>query len=322
MLSEILLASVSTEREAREDRVPGLSCSQLYPCPYRLYQVHIGKTWAEDLGPRDILNMEDGWDQEEQTVRRLREIAGVEILNRAPKERRVKVGKSGIPGSCDGTVILDNKEYLWEHKAMNSDKFFMFNRWKLRFFPNFKSQINAYMLGRGLDSCIIMAKHKDGNNYCDHVEALDEKFIRPIIEWADIIRLEGWIPEPRQCGYCTHCNLNCFGKVLDFSWVTEVSAPEMAQKWRDGDKLVKVGDMLKDEARTYFVGKNDRDGNVLAEGIIGDKDLLLCEGLKIQRIIQHRSDISKQRIMEEFGPEGFLKVVTEKDIITFRIGEE
>lgn len=45
MLSEILFAGVKTEREERPDRVPGLSCSGLYPCPYRLYLAHTGKVW-------------------------------------------------------------------------------------------------------------------------------------------------------------------------------------------------------------------------------------------------------------------------------------
>lgn len=322
MLSEILFAAVGTEREEKPDRIPGISCSALFPCPYRLYKVHIGETWREELTPRDILNMEDGWDQEEQTVRRLWEKAKIEILSRTPEKRRVRIGESKIPGSCDGTVFLNGKEYLWEHKAMNENSFWAFLKWGLQARPDVKAQVNGYMLGKKLDEAIIMAKYKDGNDYSDIVEPLDKKFIIPIIEWADKIRIEGWVPEPKLCEYCAHCGLRCFGEVLDFSWIIEAKAPEMAEKWRQGDKLVKVGDMLKDEARTYFVGKKDKDGDMLAEGIIGDKDVLLCEGLKIQRIIQHRWDISRKSIIDEFGTDGFFKVARQNDITTYRIGEE
>lgn len=319
MLSEILFAGVKTEREERGDRVSGLTCSGLYPCPFRLYLAHLGKVWREKLEPRDILNMEDGWDQEAQTKKRLFEKAGIRVRD---VQASVSIGRSGMGGHIDGTITLNGKRHLWEHKAMNEDRFRLFNQWGLRFFPNFKAQINAYMLGMELDSCIIMAKYKDGNDYCDHVESLDGDFILPIIEWADRIKIDGWVPEPEECKYCAHCGIGCFGPILDFSWLKTVSAPEMANKWREGDKLAKVGNMLKDEARTFFVGKKDREGNVLAEGIIGDKNVLYSEGLKIMRVIQHRTEISRQAILEEFGADALLRVMGEKDVETFRIGED
>lgn len=317
MLSEVLFASVPTKREERGDRTPGLSGSQLFPCPYRLYKVHIGEVWEEELEPREILNMEDGWDQESQSVRRLAK-AGIVIENR---QARVMIGKSGIPGSIDGTFTLNGKKRLWEHKAWGENPFQLLLWRGLEAFPGAKAQVNGYMVGMGLDEADLFVKKKDNNDYFDKVYRLDEEFITPIIEWADRIRLEGWVPEPQLCEYCTHCGLGCFGKILDFSWIGEADAHEMVEKWKKGKQFQAVGDMYVDEARTYFVGKKDKYDNIIAEGIIGDKDLLVVEDLEIKKIIQHRFEVTKQRVMEVFGPEGLIQVGKEKDVVTYRIGE-
>ena len=319
MLSEILFASVPTKRAERPDRVPGISCSQLFPCPYRLYKVHTGFALEEELTSRDVLNMDDGWWQEEQTIQRLKQYAGINISSR---QQRITVGKSQIPGTIDGIVRLSEKTRLWEHKAWSIENFGSFVRWGLERFPQQKAQVNAYMLGTQLDECLFMVKHKDTNDYRDIVVPLDREFILPIIEWADRIRMDKWVPEPELCKYCGYCGLNCFGTVVDFSWVAEAKAGEMAEKWREGKKLQAVGEMMIDDARTYFVGKKDKEGNVLAEGIIGDKELLLVEGLKIQLVPQRRWDISRESIIREFGVEGFLKVASEKVLTTYRITEE
>ena len=314
MLSEILMASVGTKREEKPDRIPGITCSQLFPCPYRLYKMHIGEVWEEELTPQRVLNMRDGWYQESQSIELLKEMAGIRIGDR---QASVMVGKSNIPGHIDGTVVLDGKKRLWEHKAWNSSSFGWFVSKGIDYYPGQKAQVNAYLLGMQLDECIFFVKNKDNNDYCDSLVPLDKEFVLPIIEWADAIRLEGWTPKPKLCKYCAWCDMRCFGQIVDFSWIKEAKAPEMAEKWKQGDKLAKVGEMMKDEARTYFVG-NVKEG---VEGIIGNKDLLLVEDLKIQKIIQHRFDISRQRIIEEFGPVGLVKVGVERDIVTYRIQE-
>ena len=313
MLSEILMTAVSARgRVPRPDREPGLSCSTLFPCPYALYKIQKGEAWEEELTPQQILNMEDGWFQEEESVQRLKEI-GIIIRDR---QARVDVGKSHIGGRIDGTVTLDKKR-LWEHKAWGSAPYDWFLAKGIDIRPGEKAQVNAYMLGMGLDECIFFVKRKENNNYLDVIVPLDKDFILPIIGWADRIRLENWVPEPKLTQYCAHCGFNCFGPVLDFSWITEAKAPEMAEKWKQGDKLVKVGSMLKEEARTFFVGS--RDGQ--AKGIIGDRDLLVTDGLKITRVIQHRMDIRRELVLREFGPEGLVKVIEEKDITQFRFAE-
>lgn len=320
MLSEILKASVPTKREAKPDRVPGITCSQLFPCPYRLYKTHIGEVWEEELTPQQILNMEDGWDQEAQSIRRLKEKAGIVIRDR---QAYVSVGKSRIPGHIDGTVTLDDKKRLWEHKAWDESPFDWFVSKGIEHRPGEKAQVNAYMLGRGLNECIFFLKKKNNNDYYDSIIPLDMDFILPIIEWADRIRLEGWVPEPKLCQYCAYCYARCFGQIVDFSWIKEAKAPEMAKKWRDGYQLSSVGEMYMQEARTFFTGQVLEKGRQVKQfpGLIGDEDLLLVEGLKIRKIPQHRFDISKQAIIEEFGAEALIKVGVERDIVTYRIGE-
>lgn len=320
MLSEILFASIPPRRTQKPDRVPGITCSQLFPCPYKLYKAHIGEVWEQEVTPQQELNMEDGWDQEEQSVRRLKEKAGITIDDR---QASVIVGKSKIPGHIDGTVTLNSKKRLWEHKAWNESSFGWFVSRGIEYRPGEKAQINSYMLGMGLDECIFFLKQKNNNDYFDAIIPYEEKFILPIIEWADKIRLEGWVPEPILCKHCAHCYLDCFGQVVDFSWIKEAKAPEMVKKWRDGYQLSSVGEMYMQEARTFFTGQVLEKGKQVKKfpGLIGDEELLLVEGLKIRKIPMHRFDVSKQAIIEEFGAEALIKVGVEKDIITYRIGE-
>ena len=320
MLSEILFASTSTKREERPDRTSGLSCSQLFPCPYRLYKVHIGEVWGEELTPQQVLNMSDGWDVESQSINRLKE-AGIIVGDR---QASVTIGKSKIIGRIDGTVVLGGKKRLWEHKAWNSSSFDWFVSRGIEAYPGQKAQVNAYMLGMGLDECIFFVKKKDNNDYCDIIVPIDKDFILPIIGWADRIRLNGWIPEPKLCKWCAHCNMGCFGHVVDFSWITEAEAPEMVEKWRQGYKLATVGEMYMQEARTFFTGQVLEKGRQIRKfpGLIGDRELLLVEGLRIRRVLQHRFDVSKQAILEEFGPEALVRVGVEREIATYRIEEE
>ncbi len=319
MLTEILKASVKTKREEKPDRAPGISCSSLFPCPYRLYKVHVGEVWDEELTAQQVLNMEDGWDQEEQSIKRLRK-ANIGINDR---QTSILVGKSNIPGHIDGTVTLGKVKRLWEHKAWNASAFGWFISRGITYRPGEKAQINAYMWGMGLDECIFMVKNKDNNDYHDSTIPYEKGFILPIIEWADKIRLEGWVPEPKLCKYCAYCYTKCFGEVIDFSWIKEAKAPEMAKRWRDGYKLTSVGEVYMQEARTFFTGQVLEKSRQVKKfpGLIGDDEFLLVEGLKIKKTVQHRFDISKARVIQEFGPEGLMKVGKENDIDTYRIQE-
>lgn len=322
MLAELLKTAVQARGNIpKPDRQPGISCSALFPCPYRLYLVHTGKIWqGEELTGQQILQLEDGWDQEEQSVRRLKEEIGVAIRDR---QMRVTVGRSGVPGRIDGTILWEDKKRLWEHKAWGNSRYDWFVANGIDAYPGEKAQVNAYMLGMGLNSCVFFVKKKESNDYHDEIVCRDEAFILPIIGWSDKIRLEDWVPQPELCEACSQCGVGCFGEVLDFSWIKDAKAPEMADKWKQGDKYVKVGEMLMDEARTFFTGQVKIKEKWVKElpGLIGEGSLLLVEDLKVQKIVQHRFEIRKEDVLREFGPEGLMRVGQEKDVVQFRITE-
>lgn len=320
MLATMLKEAVASRGKIPQpDREPGISCSALFPCPYRLYLVHTGQYWDEELSGPEIMNLEDGWDQEEQSVRRLKEELGVTVKNRQAK---VSVGKSCIPGQIDGEVNVGGV-MLWEHKAWASYRFEAFRSRGLEWFQGERCQANAYMLGRGLDKCEFFVKKKEHNDYHSIIVPLERNFILPVIEWADKIRMEGWVPKPKEISLCTHCGVGCFGEIIDFSALKTASAAEIVEKWITGDKYVKVGEMLKDEARFVLTGQVKRGDRYIREepGLIGDKDILIVEGLKVLKVPSHRFDVDKGLVIRHFGPEGLMKVGREKDIISFRIQE-
>jgi hypothetical protein len=319
MLSELLFAAVASRgKEPRPDRAPGISCSSLFPCPYRLYKAHIGEIWKEVLTPQQILNMRNGWFAEEESVQLLKE-AGIIIKDR---QERVTVGRSEIPGKIDGKVELDSK-YLWEHKAWGDSGYDWFVANGIEAFPGEKAQVNAYLLGTGLDKCIFYVKRKENNDYHDEVVCRDEAYILPILEWADRIRLDGWVPEPELTGICARCGVGCFGTILDLSWIKEAKASEVADKWRQGKQLSDVGTFMMDEARTVLTGQVKVGDKWLkkAPGLIGDESLLLVEGLKVQKITQHRFEVRKEDVFRVFGIDGLMNVGHEKDIVQYKITE-
>jgi len=316
LLSEILDAAAPRKREARANRAPGISMSSLFPCAYRLRLVHDSKYWAEELTPQQYYTMEDGWWQEEQSVRRLAK-AGITIENR---QREVTVGKSKVPGSYDGDFILNGIRYLWEHKAYADDgqAVWFMTMWGLDKLPSQKAQTNGYMLGGGLEWCDFFVKLKSSNTYPELVYQIDRPFIEEIVEWCDKIRLEDWKPKPKKCKWCSHCNVGCFDEGIDFSWIATADESEMVQKWLEGDKYEKVGKMLKEEADAALIGVRDKQGKFIRQGLIGDKDLLVLPGMEIKKIIQHRFSIDKNKVLQELGPEGLIRVGYESDVVQYR----
>jgi len=325
----ILRESVLATTKTSNDREPAISCSGLFPCAYKLYLSHTGTDW-EEPEPVQALNMADGFDQEEQAVRRLKK-AGIVVGDRNIAGRQVVIGKSRITGHIDGTVTFNGERFIWEHKAMSADRFWEFCNKGLDIMPNYFCQLQAYILGKGLRRGILQAKNKDNNDIEDKTYELIPEFINQIIEWADAIRLDNWIPKPEETKWCSLCYSHCFGRVINFSSIEKVSVPEMVEKWASGKRLQEVGLGLEVEAREFFIGKKDKLGNIEIQGLIGDKDTLLVdgidtpniklEGLKISRIPMHRFDISKQKVVEVFGAEALSKVGEEKEIISYRIEE-
>ncbi len=321
MLSELMFASVSTERKPRSDRAPGISMSGFYPCAYRMYLAHTEKLYKDDtLTPQMVYNMDDGRTHEAQVVERLKQ-ASIIVWGREFPDNLVYVGQSRTSGRPDGFITLNKEDYLWEFKAMNTNRFLDFSRFGLKVFPNYKAQVQGYMLGKGLKKCIFQAKHKDSNDYCDFIEYLDEPYITQIVDWVDRIKIEGWVPTPVKAKECLHCGVDCFGKPVDMSWIKKADAHEQVEKWKDGYKYSKVGELMMEEAKAFFCGVKDKQGNLVQKGLIGDGEVLLVEDLKIQKSTQHRWGINKELILKEIGQDGLLRVSEEKIIESYRIRE-
>lgn len=315
MLSEILEAYAPKKRTARPGR-SGISMSSLFPCPYRLRLVHEGTYYgAGDITAQEFWNMEDGADQESQSVRRLA-AARVLIENR---QRKVFIGKSMVPGMYDGDFTLNGKRYLWEHKAYDSlaQAVQFLQQWGMDKLPAQKAQTNGYMLGGGLEWCDFFVKIKNNNTYIDVAYQIDRPFIEEIAGWCDDIRIKDWKPEPKECEWCSMCGVNCFDTV-DMSWMATASEAEMVEKWIKGKQFIGIGKMMQEEADSVFLGVKDKQGNVIQKGLIGDKEVLVLPGLEIRKSVQHRFEVSKDDVLREFGPEGLIKVGQEHTIIQYR----
>lgn len=316
MLSEILEAAAPTKREIRSDRAPGISMSSLFPCPYRLRLVHDNKYWSQEITPQQHYNMDDGWYQEEQSVRRLKK-AGVTIIDR---QKKVTVGKSMVPGTMDGAFALDGVRRVWEHKAydQNANAIWVLVNFGFDSLPSQKAQTNGYMLGDGSDEAVFFVKIKNNNNYVDRLVRLDRPFIEEIVEWCDKIRLEDWKPEPVECSWCSSCGVGCFDEAIDMSWIASADSSEMVDKWKKGKQFIGIGEMMQEEADAVFIGIKNKEGKFIQKGLIGDKELLVLPGLEIKKVVAHQFNIDKQLVLQEFGPEGLVKVGREKDVIQYR----
>lgn len=317
MLREIVLAATKTENERKGE---GISCSGLFPCPYRLYLVEKELMWLRPPTPVQKLNMEDGWDQEEQAVARLKR-AKVEVIRRGEE---VTLGKAKIKGHIDGVVTLAGISYVWEHKARRDDTIAAMKQSGLKFFPDIKSQANAYMLGLDIPQTIIQTKDKENNDIFDFVIRIDLPFIEEILEWVDKIKLEGWIPEPKETEYCSHCGVNCFLETqIDMSGITDATAPEMAEKWRQAKQLIFVGTNLEEVCKAFFTGEVDKKTKErLTGGLIGDNEVLFVEDLKIKKIKSHKSEVSKTLLLENYGPDALALCTIETPIEYYVIKDE
>ena len=313
MLKELLWAAA--RKDTGESRPRGISMSGLFPCPHRLYRLHIGESYYEEPDARQIYNMSDGWFQEEETIVRLKR-AKVEITNR---QQHVVVGRSGVPGHIDGMFTIQGEPYLFEHKAWGDIYFQTFVSMGIEVFPGAEAQVNGYLKGLDIKKADFIVKNKNTNDYHDIIYTRKDTFIDEIIEWCDKIRLEGWKPEPKLCKYCAHCGYDCFGTVLDFSRIGSLDTTQMAEQYKKGYMMAKGGEYLMDEAKAYFVGKTDKQGNILVPSKLdGEKSVWLVDGLRIRRLEVHRFDISKQKVLDFFGPEGLVKVGEEKTITQYR----
>ncbi len=316
MLSEILDAYAPHYEKSREPHAPGISMSGLFPCPYWLWLVHTEQAYQREWTSQQIWNLDDGHDQEDQSVRRL-EAAGVHIQNR---QRTVYIGKSKVPGHYDGDFTLFGRNWLWEHKAYDSqsDAVQFLRMWGMDKLPSQRAQTNAYMLGGGLEWCNFFVKVKNNNTYIDEPYSIDRPFIDEIVEWCDRIRLDNWTPEKKPCEWCSMCRASCFGDIIDSTWVQTASETDAVDKWIQGKQFVNIGSMMQEEADVVLIGIRAKDGHFIQKGLIGDKDVLLLPGMVIKKTVSHRLNMDKSLILQHFGPEGLIKVGRNSISVSYR----
>ena len=316
MLSEILYASAKQQQEGRSRHALGISCSSLFPCPYRLRLVHENRMPKQEWTSQQILNADDGWWQEEQSVRRLA-AAGVQIVDR---QTNVTVGRSHVPGSYDGAFTLVGTRYLWEHKAYDSQSqaIQFLQQYGMNKLPSQKAQTNGYMLGGGFEWCDFFVKVKNNNSYIDVAYQIDRPFILEIVEWCDKIRLDNWKPEPEKCKWCGLCGHDCFEEEPDFSWIASADEAEMVEKWKKGKSYTEMGELMMKEADQVFIGVKNRQGKIVVPGLIGDKDVLMMPGLQIIKNQFNRFEIDKSLVLKHYGAEGLALTGVDKPVTQYR----
>ena len=315
MLSEIVIAAAAAGQGKPRT---GLSISGIFPCPWHIYKSWTG--WG-DLPPiegEQILNMENGWYQEEESIKDLAR-AGLRIENR---QLEVTVGKSKRKGHIDGTVKVQDKIHLWEHKAKSSQSFHMLKELGLSKAPDIKCQVNLYMKGLReldfkVDQAVIYLKHRETNIPYDFLVPYESDFVDMVIEWVDKIVLGSWVPPQEECLFCPTCYMQkqCFGvDFLDLSGIRSLEDSELVQKWRLGKMYQDFGKELVDSTREIFKDKFEASE-------LGAGEILMVGPLRVKKYIQHRQEFNKSSFIEKFGAVALLDVMESKDVPGYRIDD-
>ncbi len=318
MLSEVVIASA---KASQVERRPGLSISGLFPCPYYIYKSFVG--WG-DLPQREgeeILNMENGWFQEDESIKALKR-AGIIVENR---QRSVWVGKARVPGHIDGTVTVSGRAMLWEHKAKSMDASQRLKERKLDSSPDIKTQVQLYMKGlktlgeefTNLDEADIYIKQKDTNTPFDFVVKYEPDFADMVVEWVDRVVLDKWAPEPKECLYCSRCYMRdiCRGEtILDLSGVTTWDNDELVKRWRLGKQYSDFGKELVESSRTIFKAKFE-------ESSLEAGDVLMVGPLRVKKYVAHKRAFNQVKFIEKFGALALLDVTEEQEIPGYRVDD-
>lgn len=283
-------------------------------CPYATY---LNYKHLDDEEPRafERLRMKNGHWQEMEILEDLRK-AGFQIRSTGTNQMTVHVGKVPITGRPDGLVVVDGKEVLLEIKSMSIDYYTTLKQKGLDGLTGYKTQVQLYMASEELkdrvDGCYLYAKHKDSCRPYDVFEEKDLSYSKEIITATEAIVLDGEIPRKElndRCSKCRH-RLYCWKEeLLDTSGTKVVDLPETVEKWKEGKLASDYGKTLIDEARAIF------------REYLGENTMMLCEDLKIQRVISHRSEINMNKFVELFGANRLPEVMTEKTIESMRIQE-
>jgi len=315
MLSEIVVLSAEgrarggKEHETRN----GISCSGVFPCPHYIYRAFKRTLPQREVDGSSQLNMENGWWQEEESIKLLGQ-SGIEVFHR---QERVEIGQSKVPGKIDGEVNFNKEVILWEHKAWDTRKTNLFKQKGLSAFPWEKSQVNLYMHGRKLEKCDFYVKGKEHNEPYDHVVPYEKDFALSLIGWLDEVILGGWEPQPMECEYCSHCGLSfeCWGaEIIDLAGLRQMSDEELSKKFKLGKQYKDFSDWILEEVRAEMVMRFDKQG-------LGVGDTLLIDDVKVQKMKREVWRLDKRLLVEKLGPTALIEVGQEKEEFSYRIQE-
>jgi len=315
MLSEAVVAHF--EKLAKAPSTHGFSWTSISPCAYATY-IHFHKLDPSVNDGVDMLRMNDGHYQEQEMLDHIH-AAGFKTKYTGRSQLRVTIEKSGVRGSPDGIIRVDERDDLLEIKAMSSIRFTGLSQEGLdKAEPGIKCQVQGYMASEELkgtvDRCHIYYKHKDTCRPDDICEGADPSYISPIIEATDSIVLDRFEPKKELIDLCVGCRHNFYcwgGKVLDLSKMKTIPMEDMVAQWLEGEVRIASGELLVEEARAYFYKK------------LGEGKLLICEGadvnLRYTRIFQHRKNFDINAFIELFGAERLPEVLKEKVVEQFRV---
>lgn len=313
MLAEAVLAGYGSK--PRRKVTVGLTVTGLSPCEYETY-INYKKLDLSKYGALELMRMEDGHSQEAECLRCIWK-AGFKTWYTLSNQLTVMVGKADILGHPDGLIGVGGRVDLLEIKAMSLDRFTHFTQKGLDRFPRIRTQVQGYMESgkledQGVSGTWVYAKHKDSCRPHDVYEEKNPDFIRPIIEVADAIILEGYVPGKVKSDYCAGCyhSTFCWGEILlDLSRIKETSLPEAVRKWKEGKWHRAYGSIMNEEARAVF------------EEELGEDDLLLVEDLRVKKIHASRTEIDIEKFVELFGAHRLPEVMVERPYEQVRISE-
>jgi len=326
MLSQAVLASYTKPKEDGI-HIGQLTVTGISPCPYETY-LHYHHLDDEIPDAAATLRMKNGHWQEEECLEDLRH-AGFKIRYTSKNQMILHIGRVPITGRPDGLITVDNREDLLSIKAMSLDRYTDFKQKGLAHEIKIKCQEQLYMASKELRNtivgCWVYAKHKDSCRPWDIFEEKDLNYSKPIIEATEEIVLgKQVVTSPESpislCASCRH-KMFCWKKGLyDTSGIEIASMPDVVAKWREGHYHYLYGKELVEEARNGWVDENGNSVLGLVE-VLGDKDMLLCDDLKVQRIISKRTEISVTKFVEKFGAAALPEVIEEKPVHQIRITE-
>ncbi len=311
IISKAVLARFSEGAPGKSHK-PGMSVTQVSPCPYETY-IHFAGLDRKAVTPQARMRMWDGQYQEEEVVDALR-WTGLPVRN--VLDNQIEVNYCGVPGHPDGEILLDGHWELLEIKAKSLDDYTTFVQKGIPAFPRINSQVQFYLhsdwsLSQGHTGCLVVVKHKDSCRLHDVFVPRDNKFVLPVCYWLQDI-LNGKVPVKEEHPLCPSCDhkVFCWGPdTLDFSKIKKVSLPEAVEMWKQGKLSKTYGELLIEDAREVLVKE------------LGPDDLVWVDDLKVQRIYGHRTKFNQNRFCELFGANRLVDVLEDQPYEQVKVSE-